>query len=87
MTEADWNFPGARFLAYVLAAHEDGAKPLFIVLNGADEAVEITVPEWPRVARWTSVLDTSEQQVPPSLDVGANWSAHPRCVLAFAGQS
>ena len=33
MTEDDWNFPEGRFLAYVLAALEDGGEPLFIVFN------------------------------------------------------
>ena len=87
MTEADWNLPHARFLAYVLAAPREGGKPLFIVLNGADEAVEITFPEWPGVRCWHCLLDTSDGHEPPvSLPPGANWGAHVRCVLAFAGR-
>ena len=87
MSEADWNLPHARFLSYVLAAPLDGGKPLFIVLNGADEPVEITFPEWPGVASWQCVLDSSdgvEQAV--RLPPGANWGTHVRCVLAFAGE-
>jgi isoamylase len=87
MTEADWNLPHARFLSYILAAPREGGKPLFIVLNGSDHAVEITFPEWPGVASWHCVLDTSDgQEHPVTLPAGANWGAHVRCVLAFAGE-
>ena len=87
MAEADWNLPHARFLAYVLASPREGGKPLFIVLNGADQPVEITFPEWPGVRSWDCVLDTSDhQEHTVNLPPGANWGAHVRCVLAFAGQ-
>ncbi len=62
MTEADWNLPHARFLAYVLAAAVEGGKPLFVVLNRTDAPVEITFPEWPGVTSWHCVLDTSDGQ-------------------------
>jgi len=87
MAEADWNMPHARFLSYVLAAPREGGKPLFIVLNGSDHAVEISFPEWPGVANWHCVLDTTDGQAHPvTLPPGANWGAHVRCVLAFAGE-
>jgi isoamylase len=87
MAEADWNLPHARFLSYVLAAPREGGKPLFIVINGADTPVEITFPEWPGVGNWHCILDTSDGhaytiKLPP----GANWGAHVRCVLVFAGE-
>ena len=44
MGEADWNFPDGRFLAYILGAIVEGGEPFLIVLNGADEAVDITGP-------------------------------------------
>ena len=88
MTEADWNLSHARFLSYVLAPVREGDKPLFIVLNGADEPVEITFPEWPGVRCWECVLDTSDgHEHTINLPPGANWGAHVRCVLAFEGQS
>ena len=62
MGEADWNFPDGRFLAYVLGAVTEGGEPLLVVLNGADEAVDITGPEWPAVARWERVIDTANGQ-------------------------
>jgi isoamylase len=87
MTEADWNHPHARFLSYVLAPPHDGGKPLFVVLNGSDHTVEINFPEWPGVTRWRCVLDTSDgREHPVTLPPGANWGAHVRCVLAFAGE-
>jgi glycogen operon protein len=87
MSEQDWNFPDGRFLSYVLAAPPEGGAPIFIILNGADEDVEITFPEWPTVTRWRNVLDTSnaaphsEERTP-----GAQWIARSRSVLAFAGE-
>ncbi len=88
MTEEDWNLPHARLLSYVLAPARNGDKPLFIVLNGADTPVELTFPEWPGITCWRCVLDTSDghEQV-LALPPGANWGAHVRCVLAFAGES
>ncbi len=88
MTEADWNLPHARFLSYVLAAPREGGKPLFVVLNGTDTPVEITFPDWPGVAslalpaRHLGRPGSMRSTLPP----GANWGAHVRCVLAFAGE-
>ena len=87
MSEQDWNFPDGRFLSYVLAAAEDGGEPLLVVFNGADEAIDITFPEWPGVGRWQCVLDTSNgQRNSAALAPGANWGAQAKSVLAFAGK-
>ena len=69
------------------AAPEDGgAAPLYIVLNGADEDVELTFPEWPDVGRWVCVLDTANGETDGNAQLaGAAWKAKPRSVLAFAG--
>jgi isoamylase len=85
MEAKDWNLPHARFLSYVLAPAREGGKPLFMVLNGADEPVEITFPQWPGVRCWDCVLDTSDGHT-VNLPPGANWGAHVRCVLAFEGR-
>ena len=88
MSEADWNFPDGRFLAYVLGPAAEKGEPLLIVLNGADDAVDVTGPEWPKVARWACVIDSVDgQSNSATLDVGGQWSAQPRSVLAFAGES
>jgi glycogen operon protein len=86
MGEADWNFPDSRFLAYILNAAADGGEPLLIVLNGADETVDLTGPEWPAVGRWQCVVDTANgQSNSAALELGGHWAAQPRSVLAFAG--
>jgi len=86
MNEQDWNYPDGRFIAYVLAAAREGGEPLFIMLNGADEPVDITFPEWPSVERWQCVLDTSNGHPnAPACKPGDKWSAQARTVLAFAG--
>jgi isoamylase len=87
MEEGDWSFPDGRFLSYVLAAASAGGEPLFIVVNGADHAVDLVFPEWPNVGRWERVLDSSgEDTAPAGGGGGEKWSAQQRCVLAFAGK-
>ena len=87
MGEPDWNFPDGRFLSYVLATAQQGGQPIFIVLNGADEDVEITFPEWANVAQWQNVLDTSigTAKYDP-LPAGGKWMSRSKSVLAFAGE-
>jgi isoamylase len=87
MTEDDWNLPHARFLSYVLAAPATGGEPLFVVLNGADTTIEMTLPEWPGVARWRCVLDTSDdRERSADLPASAVWAVPVRCVTVFAGK-
>jgi isoamylase len=87
MTPDDWNLAHARFLFYVLAAQGEGGKPLLIVLNGADEPVEITFPEWPGARVWHRILDTSNGSEAAELPPGAKWGAQARCVLVFSGEA
>jgi glycogen operon protein len=87
MTDGDWNFPEGRFVSYVLAAVTDDGKPLYIVLNAAQEPVEFTLPEWPNVKNWTNVLDTGENgDRIGSGPAATKLSARPRTVTAFAGE-
>jgi glycogen operon protein len=88
MNEADWNFAEGRFLSYVLAAADDRGKPLYIVLNAAQQPVEFTLPEWLAVKHWANVIDTGENgdsagNGPP----GTKLSARRLMVLVFAGES
>jgi glycogen operon protein len=86
MEEQDWNFPGGRFLAFVLAGSGETDAPLYVVLNGADEEVDLTFPEWPEIGRWVCLVDTSDGEINGhSQPIGGPWKAKPRCVLAFAG--
>jgi glycogen operon protein len=86
MSEEDWNFSEGCFVAYVLAAIAGSEGPLYIVLNGAGEAVEITGPQWPDVGQWQRLLDTSNGIEDATLPVGAKWNSPPRSVLAFFGK-
>ncbi len=86
MSEQDWNFPDGRFLCYVLSGDSEGAAPLYIVLNGAEEEMEITLPEWPETGRWVMFLDTANGEGDGNAQpVGSKWKARPRSVLVFAG--
>jgi len=86
MEEQDWNFPGGRFLAFVLAGEGPDDAPLYVVLNGADEEVDLTFPEWPETGRWLCLLDTSDGEADGiTQPVGGPFKAKARAVLAFAG--
>jgi len=87
MSDADWNYPDGRFLSYVLAGVMDGGSPLFIVINGADSAVDITFPEWPGAARWQCVLDSSDgHETADPQSTGSKWGVQAKTVLVFAGE-
>ena len=90
MNDDDWKFPEGRFLAYVLAAGEDGGEPLFLVFNAAAEPIELTMPPWGGVTRWSCVLDTVRNTVrveSGTAEPGARWTVAATSILAFAGQS
>ncbi|MDO8878934.1 MAG: glycogen debranching protein GlgX [Pseudolabrys sp.] len=87
MSEDDWNFPDSRFVSYVLAAPEQNGAPLFVIINGADEDLEIVFPEWPDATHWRNVLDTAMGEPQAILgDTGSPWTVRARAVLAFAGE-
>jgi isoamylase len=86
MTERDWNFPEGRFISYVLDPLEPGEPAIFIVLNAANEMIEITLPSLPELNQWTMVLETAaEPRVGQRLKSGEKLPARPRSVLAFSG--
>jgi pullulanase/glycogen debranching enzyme len=60
MTEADWDFQGAQFLSYVLAASDGNAAPLYVVLNAAAEAIDIVLPVIAKASYWRLRLNTCE---------------------------
>jgi isoamylase len=71
MTEPDWRFPDARFLAVVL----DGTPhPALIFLNAHFEALKVTMPGCEGVGRWRMEVNTvasdgkSEGQFAPAQD-------------------
>jgi isoamylase len=86
MKESDWNFPEGRFLAYVLGPIEQGQPPIFIVLNAAPEEIAFRLPDMIEYRRWQQVLNTADTgQAPAGFASGAETTAPPRAVLAFAG--
>jgi glycogen operon protein len=90
MQDEDWKFPDGRFLAYVLAAMEHGGEPLLIAFNGAAEGIEVTLPAWKNVARWTSVLDTAGNSVLVEQTTeapSAKLTIPASSIMAFAGKS
>jgi isoamylase len=65
---------------------EQGQPPIFIVLNAAPEEIAFKLPEMPEYKNWQQVLNTTEAvQSPAGFASGAETSAPPRSVLAFAG--
>ena len=88
MTEEDWAFAEARFLAYLLAPLQPGGTPLYIVINAAADDVELVMPEWPGCARWIQRFSTDLQQLADaavSHAVGAKSGAPARSVTVFSG--
>jgi isoamylase len=89
MGEEDWKFPEGRFLAYVLAPPPAGGEPLFLVFNAAPEAIEVTLPTIPGIAKWSRVLSTADNSVlkedvsePP----GAKLTSPASSILGFGGK-
>jgi glycogen operon protein len=87
MQEDDWKFPEGRFLAYILGAVEDHGEPLLIVLNAGSDVIEVTLPSWPNVARWSRVLHTAEAGATGEFSEapGAKLTATAASIMAFAG--
>jgi isoamylase len=86
MTEADWNFPEGRFIAYVLGG--DGNPPLYIALNAAPDPIAFKLPAWPGYHGWSQVLDTAalDRDADGAMfDEGVTQEAAPRSVRVFAG--
>jgi glycogen operon protein len=88
MTEQDWTFPDARFLAYVLAGANEQA-PLFLAMNAGGEPVEFVFPEFLAFERWLEVfasmpVHNGEQA---QFDVGATYRLPGHSLIVFEGQS
>ena len=56
MTEDDWHFPDARFLAVAV----DGATPTLILLNAHFEPLTATIPSVAGIAVWRIEINTAE---------------------------
>jgi isoamylase len=86
MTDADWDFQGARFLAYALAPPQRDGAVLLVVLNAAAEPMDVILPELGNQARWTLQLDTAVPAATgETFASGAVRRAAPHSVLVFSG--
>jgi glycogen operon protein len=85
MTVADWEFPGAQFLSYLIGPPEGGGAPLYIVLNAASEPVAFKLPALPKDNRWTLLFDSAaKSQDPREFPSGTALQVGARSVLVFA---
>jgi glycogen operon protein len=88
MTESDWHFPDARFLAYVLGPVEQDGVPLCFVLNAGTAPIEFILPTWPNNRGWNLLLDTASAATDSGdLTPGAKRLAAPQSVQVFGGRS
>ncbi|MGH3577647.1 MAG: glycogen debranching protein GlgX, partial [Mycobacterium sp.] len=85
MTEDDWRFPDARFLAY--AVGHDG--PLMILLNGHHETLPFIVPAIGGLARWRVAVDTAsaDETKEVALAAGATYEVPARSLTVLLGVS
>jgi glycogen operon protein len=87
MTEQDWSFDGAHFLAYVLADAQAGAAPLYIVLNAAPKGIDVKLPIVPPWRRWGLLLDTATMTEGQIVSAGMAFSVPARAILLFSAGS
>ena len=87
MTEQDWHFPNGRFLAYLLSPLKREDEALYIVLNGALEMIDFTLPYY-GCHLWTILLDTAfSKLIGEEFVTGARLFALPQSVLVFSGKA
>ena len=88
MKDSDWKFPEGRFLSYVLGPVQQGQAPIFVVLNAVPEEIAFKLPRMADYKSWQQVLNTADdKQTAASFASGADTTAPPRSVLAFAGSA
>ena len=86
MTEADWNFPDGRFLAYVLGPPPQSTNAIFIVLNASTETIAFTLPLLEGFVHWALILHTGcDHAAATVFPASSKGEVPPRSVLAFEG--
>ena len=86
MTESDWHFPDARFLAFAI----DGTPaPALILLNAHYEPLTTTVPAAAGIARWQIEIDTTEPSGvrKGTLTPGTAFDVPARALLMMLGET
>ena len=87
MTEEDWEFPNGSSLTYVLAPIKRGTPSVFVVVNAAAAAIEVTLPDVLEGGAWTRVLDTTSETLSRrAIAAGTRLTAPERSVLVFSGR-
>jgi isoamylase len=95
-TEADWNYPEARCLCFLLA-DDDGRpgaasddEPLLVILNAHHESMRFVLPRVDTVIHWETVIDTgnaSGRETAPPYFVDAKIVVEPRTVVVLIGRT
>jgi glycogen operon protein len=84
MSEADWNFPKGRFIAYLLSPPGRGPM-VYVALNGSPRPIEIVLPAAPNVFAWSEILNTADTaSARDGLRAHAKLSVAARSVLVLA---
>jgi len=88
MTDGDWHFAQARFIAWTISPNEEGASPVLVALNCSDHPIEVQFPEWPGYSAWQRVFTTTENvdlTVESPIASGGSFEAGHRSVSVFGG--
>lgn len=86
-TPADWTFPEARCLAFILGP-QDGSPALLAILNGHFEPVEVKLPGANFAAAWRMLIDTATETgivENRTMKPGDSLRAESRSLVLFRG--
>jgi glycogen operon protein len=88
MTEGDWHFKQAHFIAWTVSPNEEGGPPVLVALNCSDNSIEVQLPQWPGYSGWRRVFTTTENiDLPAEAPIasGESFEAAYRSVSVFGG--
>jgi isoamylase len=85
MTEPDWHFPDARFLAAIV---DGGPRPALFFLNAHFEMLTVNTPSAPGVGAWRIEINTVEPdgKGKEKLQPGQAFEMPERCLLLMLGE-
>jgi isoamylase len=94
-TAADWKYPEARCLCFLLAGYDGRPEtplvddPLLIVLNAHHEPMRYVLPPVESVTTWDVAIDTGHEaghKTPASFAAGTKFTVEPRSVVVLIGR-